>query len=588
MPSVATAFDVARLYDELRECVRANDQEGVKRVFAELVSARRPMSEILGEIRSLSKEREKPEPAEAPSLVREWPVRTSSTAAGQNAAAQMFRNLGTTIEPSPVPAASSAAGPAAAPQSESRHSLLDEQQHAQPPAESPPSVREPAGTPEPPITPSFMPEPSVSEEAAIQSPPQEEAAPRADEWPSHAASNTFQHSAPGPAFESLDPAGDPTSVAPPSSPTVPFEQAEIPVEQLPEPSAPPTFARTMSGPSDLRAEETAGWAPSVAAAASPQPEQFSPRLDYAPQPNASAALDHNAGDLAPVSSRAASLGVAFDPSRAPTEVERPARRMPVAGIVIAVVTTAAIAGGGWFMLSQRVGDQVAVNTAPPSAAAAAPVPDKAPARAAPAAQPPSVKAPVVTPPAATVRERTPADNAAPAPVTTPAAPPPPAPATPLHAAVPTLPDTPAAPRQPDAAAPTVAKLEPPKEATPSVAPAPDTPVAGAAPPAPKTAATAPSEPHASAAETAALLSRGDSLFSVGDVASARLFYEQAAEAGDGQAALRLGETYDPVFLERAKLRAIKGDRAAAAHWYRRARELGVAEAEILLKGIQTK
>jgi hypothetical protein len=37
MPSVATAVDVARLYDELRDCVRANDQEGVKRVFNELV-----------------------------------------------------------------------------------------------------------------------------------------------------------------------------------------------------------------------------------------------------------------------------------------------------------------------------------------------------------------------------------------------------------------------------------------------------------------------------------------------------------------------------------------------------------------------
>jgi hypothetical protein len=105
-----------------------------------------------------------------------------------------------------------------------------------------------------------------------------------------------------------------------------------------------------------------------------------------------------------------------------------------------------------------------------------------------------------------------------------------------------------------------------------------------APPAP----TPPSEPRASAAETAALLARGDSLFGVGDVSSARLFYERAADAGDGQAALRLGETYDPVFLERAKLPAVRGDRGAAVFWYRRARELGVAEAEILLKGIQTK
>jgi hypothetical protein len=35
------------------------------------------------------------------------------------------------------------------------------------------------------------------------------------------------------------------------------------------------------------------------------------------------------------------------------------------------------------------------------------------------------------------------------------------------------------------------------------------------------------------------------------------------------------------------LRAVQGDAAAAVFWYRRARELGVAEAEILLKGIQT-
>jgi TPR repeat protein len=98
----------------------------------------------------------------------------------------------------------------------------------------------------------------------------------------------------------------------------------------------------------------------------------------------------------------------------------------------------------------------------------------------------------------------------------------------------------------------------------------------------------PSEPRLTAAEAAALLSRGDSLFSVGDVASARLYYERAADTGNGDAALRLGETYDPTFLERAKLRAIKGDLKTAAFWYRRAKELGVAEADILLKGIQTK
>jgi TPR repeat protein len=129
----------------------------------------------------------------------------------------------------------------------------------------------------------------------------------------------------------------------------------------------------------------------------------------------------------------------------------------------------------------------------------------------------------------------------------------------------------------------------PKNAPPSISASPDAPPPATAPTAvAPTAVTPPSEPRASTAETAALLARGDALFGVGDVSSARLFYERAADAGDGQAALRLGETYDPTFLERAKLRAVQGDAAAAIFWYRRARELGVAEAEILLKGIQTK
>ncbi len=103
-----------------------------------------------------------------------------------------------------------------------------------------------------------------------------------------------------------------------------------------------------------------------------------------------------------------------------------------------------------------------------------------------------------------------------------------------------------------------------------------------------TAAISRAEPLGSVPNASVFLERGDALFGVGDVSSARLFYERAADAGDGQAALRLGETYDPTFLERAKLRAVQGDAAAAIFWYRRARELGVAEAEILLRGIQTK
>jgi hypothetical protein len=104
-----------------------------------------------------------------------------------------------------------------------------------------------------------------------------------------------------------------------------------------------------------------------------------------------------------------------------------------------------------------------------------------------------------------------------------------------------------------------------------------------------TAATATAPAHeASAAELAALLARGDVLFSKGDLLTARLFYERAADGGDGHAALKLGETFDPVFLDRAHLRGARGDWSMALSWYRRARDLGVPEAEIMLKSPESK
>jgi len=71
-------------------------------------------------------------------------------------------------------------------------------------------------------------------------------------------------------------------------------------------------------------------------------------------------------------------------------------------------------------------------------------------------------------------------------------------------------------------------------------------------------------------EIRALLARGDALIAKSDVASARLFYERAAETGDGQAALRVGESYDPAFLARAHLSGVRGDASAAARLYRQA------------------
>ncbi len=84
-------------------------------------------------------------------------------------------------------------------------------------------------------------------------------------------------------------------------------------------------------------------------------------------------------------------------------------------------------------------------------------------------------------------------------------------------------------------------------------------------------------------EIAVLIARGDARIIKGDLASARLFYERAADATDGQAALRLGESYDPMFLARVHLSGARGDTQTAARWYRRARQLGISEADALLR-----
>ena len=98
----------------------------------------------------------------------------------------------------------------------------------------------------------------------------------------------------------------------------------------------------------------------------------------------------------------------------------------------------------------------------------------------------------------------------------------------------------------------------------------------------------PAGPRLSAAEIGTLMGRGDSFLSAHDITSARLYYQRAAEAGDGQAALQLGASFDPVMLDRAGIRGVTGDPAQALSWYRRARELGMADAEPRIKSLETR
>ena len=90
------------------------------------------------------------------------------------------------------------------------------------------------------------------------------------------------------------------------------------------------------------------------------------------------------------------------------------------------------------------------------------------------------------------------------------------------------------------------------------------------------------------AELTELLDHGDALLRNGDVASARLFYERAADAGDGQAALRLGATFDPEFLGRFGFSKLQANPAEARSWYSRALELGAVDAKRQLNSLETR
>jgi hypothetical protein len=109
-----------------------------------------------------------------------------------------------------------------------------------------------------------------------------------------------------------------------------------------------------------------------------------------------------------------------------------------------------------------------------------------------------------------------------------------------------------------------------------------------APTSPAAVALAPPNSRFSSAEMTELLGHGDSLLRNGDVASARLFYERAADAGDGRAALRLGATFDPEFLGRLGLGKLQANSAEAQSWYSRARDLGTVDAERQLNSIETR
>jgi hypothetical protein len=84
-------------------------------------------------------------------------------------------------------------------------------------------------------------------------------------------------------------------------------------------------------------------------------------------------------------------------------------------------------------------------------------------------------------------------------------------------------------------------------------------------------------------EIADLRKRGEEFMAAGNLGSARLFLQRAAEAGDPQAAFALATTYDPILLETRKVIGIVSDIAMARVWYEKAKEFGSTDASLRLE-----
>jgi TPR repeat protein len=75
-----------------------------------------------------------------------------------------------------------------------------------------------------------------------------------------------------------------------------------------------------------------------------------------------------------------------------------------------------------------------------------------------------------------------------------------------------------------------------------------------------------------------LCARGLVAMAAGDIASARLYLERAAEGGDIRALMVLGQSYDPATLARMGALGIKGDAGKARDYYAKALAAGMGAA----------
>jgi hypothetical protein len=78
------------------------------------------------------------------------------------------------------------------------------------------------------------------------------------------------------------------------------------------------------------------------------------------------------------------------------------------------------------------------------------------------------------------------------------------------------------------------------------------------------------------------MQRGNDLMRLGDVVAARRFYEFAASNGILEAASAVGRTFDPAYLQAARVRGLQANPEMARQWYEKAMERGDSAARLLL------
>jgi TPR repeat protein len=83
------------------------------------------------------------------------------------------------------------------------------------------------------------------------------------------------------------------------------------------------------------------------------------------------------------------------------------------------------------------------------------------------------------------------------------------------------------------------------------------------------------------------MARGDALMELGDVASARSFYDRAFDLGNSRAARSVARTYDPLVLATMNVQGLRSDPARALEWYRKAEKAGEPDAAQSIAALET-